>query len=313
MLTSRDLPLLKDFLIICESGSLTRAAARLGTVQSALTQKVQRLEEALGTPLLVRHSRGVTPNEQGQVLQNYARRILDLLEQANQDVAGWFENPSGTISIGLPPSVSMVLARPLIESLQESLPRVRLTVAEAFSGYLWNWLEQDEVDFTVVFDKAETDRIAVHPLLEEELFLISAASLRDRLPRAVTIADIARLPLILPSPRHGLRTDVEAVAAQRGLALNIRLQIDSGYHLIRQVLEGRGYGVLARSSVFPELEAGRLIAIPIVEPRFLRTVYLAESKDRQELFLARIIRDRIIDLIRTLVENDRWPARFLPD
>ena len=134
MLRSKDISLLHDFTVVCDQGNLTRAAQELNTVQSAVTQRMQRLEDAIGTKLLKRHSRGVRPTEQGEILLKYARQMDALVADAIAEVTAWEGSPSGAISIGLPPSVSAVLTTPLIEAVNRTLPNVELTVAEAFSG-----------------------------------------------------------------------------------------------------------------------------------------------------------------------------------
>ena len=109
MLRSKDISLLHDFTVVCDQGNLTRAAQELNTVQSAVTQRMQRLEDAIGSKLLKRHSRGVRPTEQGEILLKYARQMDALVADAIAEVTAWEGSPSGAISIGLPPSVSAVL------------------------------------------------------------------------------------------------------------------------------------------------------------------------------------------------------------
>ena len=82
MFRSRDLSLLHDFLVVCEHGNLTRAADTLGTVQSGVTQRIKRLEEAVGARLLDRHSRGVQPTAQGLILRRAASEILGRIQDA---------------------------------------------------------------------------------------------------------------------------------------------------------------------------------------------------------------------------------------
>ena len=79
MLSYRHIPLLRDFAVVCQEGNLTKASQTLGTVQSAVTQRMQRLEDAVGARLLKRHSRGVAPTDQGLILLKYTRRLDDLI------------------------------------------------------------------------------------------------------------------------------------------------------------------------------------------------------------------------------------------
>jgi len=182
MLKSKDLSLLHDFSVVCREGNLTKAARELNTVQSGITQRMQRLEQALGTQLLKRHSRGVSPTEQGLILLKYAERLDALIGDAVAEVEAWEDSPSGNVSIGLPPSVSAVLTTPLIAAVNNALPNVELTVAEAFSGYLEGWLNSGEIDFAFIFDRFDDQDIVITPLVEEELYLVTTPQTAKKLP-----------------------------------------------------------------------------------------------------------------------------------
>jgi LysR family nitrogen assimilation transcriptional regulator len=109
-----------------------------------------------------------------------------------------------------------------------------------------------------------------------------------------------------------LRTDVEAVALQNGITLNVCLEVDAGYQLIRQVMQGRGYSILARSAVIPEINEGWLVAIPMRSPRFTRRVCLAEWQDRRSAFLLGRVRAVIRKVVRELLDSGKWPGVFIP-
>lgn len=308
---SKDISLLHDFAVVCDQGNLTRAARELNTVQSAITQRMQRLEDAMGTKLLKRHSRGVRPTEQGEILLKYARQMDALVADAVAEVTAWEGSPTGTVSIGLPPSVSAVLTTPLIEAVNSALPNVELTVAEAFSGYLEGWLENGEIDIGFVFDKTSSTDLDVTELVEEHLFLICRPDQVGQLPDRLTLSDLVGLPLIAPSRRHGLRTGVEAAAAKRGLRLSIRLEVDAGHQLIQQIERGVGMAVLARSAVIPELRDGKLIALPIVEPVFRRKVCLAVRADKSDSYLLCRVQKVLLAVVGNLIETDAWPGVLL--
>ena len=312
MLKSGDSPLLHDFYVVCRKGNLSLAAQSLNTVQSAVTQRMQRLEKAVGTKLLNRHSRGVTPTEQGLILLKYAKRLNGLIADAAAEIEDWESSPGGPISIGLPPSVSAVATTPLIKIINTSLPKVELTVAEAFSGYLSGWLENDEIDFAFVFNQLSTADIVVYPLLEEELFLITVPETASQLPTPITLRQIVDLPLISPSKRHGLRTGVDEAASQQNLKLNFVLEVDAGNQLIRQILRGAGSAILARSAVKQELSDGVLVDVPIVQPTFKRTVGIAMKKEKSSSYLLQKAQQQIIKLVFELADNGAWPATTLP-
>ena len=82
-----DIRALKCFIWTAELGNITRAAVELGLVQSALSRKLQALEQELGAPLLVRLPRGIQLTPAGQQFLGRARRILRELESARSDIS----------------------------------------------------------------------------------------------------------------------------------------------------------------------------------------------------------------------------------
>ena len=77
-----DSDLMRSFLAVADSGSVTIAAARLFRTQSAVSLQIKRLEESLGQPLFTRQARGVDLTPRGEQLLPYARKVVALLDQA---------------------------------------------------------------------------------------------------------------------------------------------------------------------------------------------------------------------------------------
>ena len=117
--------------------------------------------------------------------------------------------------------------------------------------------------------------------------------------------------------RGGIRTDeqmrtgVEAEATKRGLKLNIRLEVDAGHQLIRQIERGVGMAVLARSAVMPELKDGKLVALAIVDPVFRRKVCLAIRRDKSGSFLLHRVQSILLSVVTELIEKKAWPGTLL--
>src|SRR5438445_11922769 len=90
---------LRVFEAVARLGGMNRAAAELNTVQSNVTARIRLLEEALGTPLFHRHSRGVTLTVAGHRLLPYAERVGHLLAEARRAVSD-DGAPKGPLSLG---------------------------------------------------------------------------------------------------------------------------------------------------------------------------------------------------------------------
>ncbi|MFT7391214.1 MAG: LysR family nitrogen assimilation transcriptional regulator, partial [Paracoccaceae bacterium] len=141
-----DIKQLRHFLAIVEEGSFSRAALRIGVAQPALSLRVRKMEEALGTPLLLRSAGGVTPTEAGELLARRARTLLADLDRTEEEIRSLGAEPSGKVRIGLPGTISGIVSVPLIALMRARHPRIRLNIAEAMSGFVAEWLRDGRID-----------------------------------------------------------------------------------------------------------------------------------------------------------------------
>ncbi|MCZ4271411.1 LysR substrate-binding domain-containing protein [Maritalea porphyrae] len=126
MATPLDLDQLQTFAVIADCGSFTEAAKRVFKTQSAVSMQIKRLEERLGTSLLIREGRRVTVTHAGETLYHRARRML----QINADIVDLFskEDLSGTIHIGIPDDYAVRVLPLLLCSFQQSHPKIQIDV-----------------------------------------------------------------------------------------------------------------------------------------------------------------------------------------
>ena len=109
-----DLAALEIFRAVAQEGSVTRAAERLGRVQSNVTTRVQQLEEQLGATLFLREGKRMVPTPAGESLRGYADRLLALAEEARQSVHP--SQPGGRLRLGAMESTAAArLPQPLAQ------------------------------------------------------------------------------------------------------------------------------------------------------------------------------------------------------
>lgn len=304
---SFDLVRLRAFVTVAEAGSITLAAQRLGVAQPALSASIKRLEQDLGVQLFERLPRGMTLSRYGRAMLPQVYDVFGRLDAMRATLGEIATEPSGEVSIGLPPSASVVLTQPLLQALRSAFPKVQLRLVEAMSGYLYDWVEAGELDIAITFNGTDTETVLSRPIFREEMMLIGAAAAMQDLPEPYPIERIADLPLIVTSARHTLRSNLENQIEARGLKLNIRLEIDAGQQLVRMVSAGEGYGVFAQSAFATELTRGEVRAIPL-DPQYQRSVCLTYHRRNHLDWVHQAIRDRLEELIAQLRRTGDWPA-----
>jgi len=298
---------LRYFVRIVECGSLTRAAAELEVVQSALSQQVTRLETELSTRLLRRTSQGTLPTEAGLAFFREAQLTLRHADEAVR--AAQQARLMGTVSVGLAPTACSVLGMPLLLKVREKYPDVRLQIVESLSGHLAGMLNARQLDLAVLYGTHAARRWSTTPLLDERLYLIQSAG-RPALPEAseqVAMAELAGVPLILPSTGHGLRNALDAAFTRTGLVPTLAAEIDSLATLMEAVDAGLGATIQpwAATRRFAEADT-RLRLSEIVEGEAIRRSYLCSLSNDELSPAALAVRVVLGVCARDLVKSGAW-------
>jgi len=308
-----DLRQLRYFVTIVECGSMSRASQQLNIAQPALSLHIRNMEAELDMALLFRTPQGVQPTEAGTILLRNARLILNQFEQAQREVKDSVTEPAGEVRLGLPGTISQILGVPLILAAREKFPRIRLRIAEAMSGYVLDWLKLGRVDLGVLYQTAEDRGLNSVSVLSELMVLIGPTSGHEGPPSrdgTIPFSSLTFLPLILPSPGHGLRTLVAERASAEGVQLTVGIEIDS-YGGIKSLVErGLGFSILPEHSVEKEVKERRLRAWHFDQP-LLRTVYLVSPTDRPLSHAVSSVKSLCLKTLRDLVHTGEWRSAHM--
>jgi DNA-binding transcriptional LysR family regulator len=250
---------------------------------------------------------------EGEQLRARIAGPMRQIDLAVEDLRSLGTGTAGNVVFGLPPTASYVLAGPLSRRVAEQAPNLALRIVEGYAGHLIDWLQRGEIDIAILYGPAADYRLSASELLIEELMLVGPPDCALRPEVGVPFAELAGLPLVLPSHPHGLRIVVDNMASRQKVKLDIRFQADS-FTLMKELVEtGLGYTTLPLSSLIREAEAGRLRYAPIVQPRITRQLMLATQPGitlpRATHRLASLIRQEVA----SLVGAGRWSANLLFD
>jgi LysR family nitrogen assimilation transcriptional regulator len=238
-----DLRLLWYFKRTAEIGSLTKAAAELGTSQPALTRHIMRLERELHATLLLRDQRGVTPTEAGALVLQRAENLLRLAQAMKDDIDALSRTVAGDVSLCMPSSMHWVLTVPMTRAVTAEFPAIRLRLMDGFDHLLREQLKSRSADIGVIVYEPESilDGVDCRPVATEQLCLIGSTP--PTIPAGlVHLAKIAGLPLILPSGRNTLRRRIDLAFRRVHLSPDI-IEVDSYQSMTDLVHQSRGYTI----------------------------------------------------------------------
>jgi LysR family nitrogen assimilation transcriptional regulator len=303
---------LKYFLRIAEEGSITRAATVLGIAQPALSRQIRLLEEDLGITLFERTRRGVHLTEEGERLRSSTAAPLRQLELAVLYAGSPLARIERGLLFGMVPTAAGVLAAPLLASLGTAFPNVHFHVAVAETDDLVLRMLSGAVDLAVV-NPVPDDRLFYRHLLVEDLVLVGGPTSDLTPDNPVRFADLARLPLVMPSAQTGIRNTLENTALRVKVAITARYSTDSLEVSKQLVAAGLGYAVLPLAACGGDIDAGRLRYAAICEPEINHQLGVAATA---ALELPREFATKIGILLREevsrLTKSGFWPAKFVP-
>lgn len=304
-----DLRQLRALVTVADTGNVTRASALLHLVQPAVSRQLKLLEEDVGTALFDRERHGMELTDAGRALVVHARRILDDVARARAEIRPTRTGEvTGLVAIGLLASTAELLAAALVSAVTASYPGIRLRLTVGYAGHVQRWLETGEVDAGLLYDVKRTTTMHVRPLLSEALWVIGPASARLRRARPVTMAQLAKKRVVLPSAPHGLRTLIEEAAGVAGVTLDVAAETNDLTVQKRLAMEGLGYTILPVIAVAGDLAAGRLCGAPLAEPQVERKIVLAVPSARAPSTAARCVMETLTACMHEAVRSNRWPT-----
>jgi len=305
---------LRYFVAIVDHGSLSRAAVVLHVAQPALTQQLRQLEDELGVQLLHRTAQGVLSTDAGKVFYEHALAILKQVADAQAAVVQSAERPSGSVTLGLPHSISGALALPLLTAIRQRYPEITLQLTEELTGNLAEQLRAGRVNLAVLLDDGQLGGFATTPLVEEELrYICRADAALAMAPDSVTLRAALDTTLILPGLQHGVRPRIESTARAAGLHARDIIEINSIAILKSAILAGMGATILPVAPVLAEVERGAMRALPIHDPAIVRTVALCASRNIPLTNAAAAVGRLVAQVAHELCDNGAWiGARSLP-
>ncbi|BDU20018.1 LysR substrate-binding domain-containing protein [Dyella sp. GSA-30] len=176
-LPNLDMDALRTLVAILQLGSLHRAAERVGRSQSAVSQQMRKLENQLGEPLFRKRGRHVVLTETGELVHSYARRMLDLNDEAVRAVRG--ASVEGVVRFGLPGDFAESWLPATLGQFKKAHPAVRVDVSVERNGLLLERLDKGELDLVLVMgyaSRSDAEPMATLPMawigpVESELVL----------------------------------------------------------------------------------------------------------------------------------------------
>jgi len=309
-----DLKHLRAIVTVAECGSVTRAAHLLHIVQPAVSRQITSLEVELGVKLFDRTRQGMRLTPEGTALVTRARRILTELERARSEIRPARHEVRGIATVGILGSVERLLARDLVAMVAAKYPGIELHLASAYSGHLQQWLDDGDLDMSLLYNLTTTQSVRVLPLLRDKLWAVAPADAGLRPDEPIDLTTVLAHPFVMPDAgQHGLRLLLDEARLQCNVEPSIAALVNTMSLQTLLVEAGLGWTILPAAGVAEEVATGRLSAAPLRSPEIVRTVGLGLPRTGTASPAAEAVAAELLTLIRECVRSGRWASAAVVD
>jgi LysR family nitrogen assimilation transcriptional regulator len=238
------------------------------------------------------------------VLLDHAKQISSHFERVRRDVLE-AADVAGEVTIGIPVSMAAVLTLPLLQALEEGLPRAQVHVYEGLTGDLRGWLRLGKIETGILYGNDQTDGLLAEPLAEDELVLFGRSDADGDGATTIPFASLPRYALYTTDSEHPVRPLLNRLAKEQCISLQFGAQINSISQLKALAREGRGHTILPWVALATETPDDRTYA-RVIEPSIKLRSYVASMNNppNRVQSVQRILRD----VVRRLIQTGEWPG-----
>lgn len=304
-----DLRQLKYFTRIVELQSLTAAAQSLHVAQPSLSQHLAKLEAELGVKLLERGARGVRSTAAGQRLYEQAKALLRQAQEVAARVRQDTDDVVGHVRLGLPASTSRRVAVPLLRALQAAHPGVTLEIVEGSTAYIAEMVQRHLLDLGVTVQASDDSNLDAQPLVVEELLLVGPPG--STLAGPVEVAQLSRLPLLLPAFPNAIRVRIEQLCNAAGLRYRVVAESAAAQVMVATAQAGMAWTILPWSAIEHE-DPASLCCLPVAGRAFVRTLAVCGSRAAAGQPAGEAVRSQLHAVVAAMLAGGGWPHAELP-
>jgi len=281
-----ELSQLETFLAVAEERSFSRAAIRLHRTQPAVSQVIRKLETAVGETLFDRAARDGSLTAAGELLRDYAQRLLALRREASSALDELKSLERGRLQLAANEYTCMYLL-PAIDQFRKEFPQIGVSVHRMLASRIPEELNLRTFEIGVVSFRLDAERFRTIAVYNDSLILI--VSPNHPLARAgrVAINDLGQENFIAHNVTSPLRKKVIETFQRYRTPLNMEIDLPTIEAIKRFVAMGNGVALVPHITVARELEVGDLVGVTVDELEMKRVLRLVHRRQATLSYAAR--------------------------
>ena len=259
---------LKAFCAVVEKRSFSRAGEVVFLSQPTVSLQISSLEQELGTRLLDRRGREVTVTRTGETLYRYARRILQLTNEAVQAIEQLKGLMKGTLTLGASTIPGEYLLPSLLAEFKGLHPAIDIDLRISDTQGMITKVLAHEVEIGFVGTRDKSDKLVFKSLATDKLVLIASADSTWLHQDTLTVEQLKGIPFILRESGSGTGTTVKQKLFEKGIReeeLNVVMRLGSTAAVKRAVESGSGVSFVSEKAIENEIKLGTIKVVPVVD------------------------------------------------
>lgn len=288
---------LETFLAVAEERSFSRAAVRLHRTQPAVSQVIRKLEQSVGETLFDRAARDGSLTAAGNLLRDYALRLLALRREAGSALDELKSVERGHLQLAANEYTCLYLL-PAIDAFRREFPHVPVTVQRMLASRIPDELSLRTFELGVISFRPDPEKIRTIAVYGDSLaFIVSPRHPLAGVPR-VSIKDLGGELFVAHNVASPLRRKVIEAFQRYRTPLHMAIELPTIEAIKRFVAMGNGVALVPNLSVARELETGELVRVPVVELEVRRVLRLAYRRQATLSYAAKAFLNTLKNLAK---------------
>jgi len=269
---------MEAIISLVEEGSFSRAARRMLLTQPALTKNIKKAEECLGAWLVNRSSAGISLTPEGQIIYDYARRVVKLRDEAKEKVFALNKNAGGNIYVSASTIPANYILPRALSGFRKTNSDIKIYIKTADSEEAMNMVLENEVEMGFIGKKPLNKKLMAETLWRDRLVLVISKDHHWRKNKSITLPELLNEPFVIREKGSATRELFESYFKKsKSINLsqfNICCELGSSEAVKEAVIAGLGVSVISIHAVSRDLSQKLLFQVPIQGCSMERNFYL---------------------------------------
>jgi DNA-binding transcriptional LysR family regulator len=270
---------LRTFLAVAKFQGITRALGEVHLTQPAVSRQIQGLEEYLGTKLFLRKGRYLDLTESGQVLQQYATRVFQLLTEAQEEIDGLKGLIRGHLRISAASTVGIYIIPDLLGEFKSQHPGIEISLTISNKEEVLRQVKDGIVDLGFAGLPIPYRELAMEPYLEDDMVLIVSPQHQFAARNAVSTREFTEDVFILREKGSGAREIIEQEFRRAGVSLMHTMELGSMEAIKKAVAANLGISIVSSRAVTLEVMIGSLCAVRLSDLDLRHSIFIVYLRD----------------------------------